>query len=244
MDEIVIPKFKFGEEMIDRAIILAGGFGTRLKDLTRDTPKPLLDIKGKPILEHLIVHLKKYGVRDIVISVGYLAQKIIDHFGNGEKWGVNLQYSIETEPLGTGGAVKMISDKWSTPFLLLWGDNLCNLNINQLRKVHQEQQTSLTMTLVERHDTENFGVAVTNGNDIIGFVEKPKREEAPSNLINAGVFILSPHLLFDLPQKFSIERDLFEKIVQRERVSYFVHHGLWLPTDTPEKLELARLKWK
>lgn len=243
MDEIVIPKFYLNGHTKPIALILAGGFGTRLKRLTEDLPKPLMDINGKPILEHLILQLKKYGIEKIIISVGYLAKTIIDYFGGGEKWGIDITYSLETEPLGTGGAVKIISDRLVNDFLVLWGDNLCDIDIDALLKRHKGSKSHLTMVLVERYDTENFGVAVIKDKYIIGFVEKPRREEAPSNLINAGIFMISPRLLYNLPSRGSIERELFEKIVKTEKISYYLHKGEWLPTDTPEKLEVARLKW-
>lgn len=243
MDGIAIPKFNLEGTKKPVAIILAGGFGTRLRDLTKDTPKPMILVQAKPILEHLIIRLRKFGIQKIIISVGYCAQKIIDHFGSGLRWGVEIVYNLETEPLGTGGAVKDISRRMEDHFILLWGDNLCDVDYDELLKRHDEKKSSLTMTLVERDDTENFGVAVVQDERIIGFVEKPRRQDAPSRLINAGIFVMSPHLLRDLPTKCSIERDLFEKIVKTQAISYHIHRGKWLPTDTPDKLELARLKW-
>ncbi len=230
--------------MINTAIILAGGQSTRLKSLTKDLPKPMMDINGKPILEYLILQLKKSGIKRIIISVGYLAQTIIDYFADGKKWGVDITYSIETEALGTGGAVKRIADNLSNPFILLWGDNLTDINFKKMISRYNLRRTNLLMVLVEREDTENFGVVVVQDQDIIGFVEKPKREDAPSTLVNAGCFIITPDLLKNMPVKFSIEKELFEKIVTQQKVSYYIHNGMWLPTDTPEKLEMARLKWK
>lgn len=243
MDDVTMPKldFDFGGKNI--AVILAGGFGTRLQHLTKDMPKPMIPLLGKPILEHLILHLQQYGVDNIILSVGYCAQKIIDHFGKGNKFGVNIQYSLETEPLGTGGAVKKIAQRLKDDFILLWGDNLCDIDVDKLLSTHRKHNSPLTMTLVEREDTENFGVAVVQNEQIIGFVEKPKREDAPSQLINAGIFVMSPSLLESLPDRCSIEKELFEKIVKKQKISYYSHPGKWLPTDTPEKLELARLKW-
>ncbi|MAF99209.1 MAG: hypothetical protein CMH61_01215 [Nanoarchaeota archaeon] len=222
------------------AIILAGGLGTRLRPLTEETPKPLLPIKGKPIVEHLIENLKHNGVTDIILSIGYKAEQIQQYFGDGEKFGVNITYSIEDEPLGTGGAIKQASKNLQNPFILLWGDNLMDLNIDKM--IHEYQMTSapLLMTLTPREDVEHFGVAKLDGNTIVSFVEKPNREDAPSNLINAGGFIVDPKVLEMLPEgKSSIEKDCFEKIASEGKISAFVHDKQWLPTDTLEKYNYA-----
>ncbi len=226
--------------MIDTAIILAGGLGTRLKPLTDETPKPLLPIKGKPIIQHLIDNFKKYGVDKIILSIGYKAEQIKEYFGDGSKFGVKITYSIEKEPLGTGGAIKLAADNLTKPFFLAWGDNLADFDCHALYKTYLRDAPQVTMILTPREDVENFGVAKLEENKIITFIEKPKREEAPSNLINAGAFIIDPECLKILPEcKSSIEYDCFEKIAPLGEISAYIHKGQWFPTDTLEKYSQA-----
>jgi len=114
--------------MIETAIILAGGLGTRLRPLTDETPKPLLPLKGKPIVQHTIEQLKRHGVKNIILSIGYKADKIKEYFGDGSKLGLNISYVVEDNPLGTGGAVKMAAQGINKPFILTWGDELKDID--------------------------------------------------------------------------------------------------------------------
>jgi len=222
--------------MINTAIILAGGLGTRLRPLTENTPKPLLPIKEKPIIQHMIENMKKYGIKNIFLSIGYKADTIKEYFKDGSELGVNISYVIEDEPLGTGGAIKKAAEELNQPFFLAWGDNLHDVDFNEMYKAYLRDAPQVTMALTPREDVENFGVAKLNDNKIISFVEKPKREEAPSNLINAGAFIIDPECLKILPEgKSSMEKDCFEKLAPLGEISAYVHKGQWFPTDTLEK---------
>lgn len=226
-----------------KAIILAGGIGERLRPLTDDIPKPLLPILGKPILEYCIENLKKHGLIDIILSIGYKAEKIKNHFGDGSRFGVNITYNVESQPLGTGGAVRDIVNKLGIRdnFALIWGDNVANHDISRMIIEHQKTDAEITMSLTPRNDVENFGVIGLEGNRIIKFVEKPKREEAPSNLINAGAFIINPGALDILPEgKSSIEKQCFELTsLDKRKYHGFKHKGYWFPTDTIEKYKIA-----
>ena len=227
-------------DKIDTTIIVAGGLGTRLRPLTENTPKPLLPIRGKPIIEHVIRNLKKHGITNIIISIGYKAEQVQEYFGDGSSLGISISYAIETEPLGTGGAVKLASKNLTNPFFLVWGDNLMDINCSRMEQEFLSAGTPLIMALTPREDVENFGVAKLEGKKIITFVEKPKREEAPSRLINAGAFIIDPSCLSLLPEgKSSIEKDCFEKLAPQGKIAAFIHHGQWFPTDTLEKYHRA-----
>lgn len=218
------------------AIILAGGFGTRLRPLTDDTPKPMLPVNGVPILEHHVRSLVKHGITDITISTGYLPEVIQDHFKDGVDFGANITYSHEDEPLGTGGAVKQAAK--DEPFVLVWGDNMHDVDYHGLQQAHVD---GVTMVLTQREDVEHFGVAELDDQVIKGFVEKPKKEDAPSNWINAGIFMINPEVLDILPEgESSIEKQCFEVIVTQGKLSAFFHDGQWYPTDTQEKYELAQ----
>src|SRR3989344_5671968 len=222
--------------MIDTAIIVAGGLGTRLRPLTESTPKPLLPIHGKPIIEHIIRNLKKHDIKNIIISIGYKAEQVQQYFKDGSSLGVNISYSLETQPLGTGGAVKQASKSLSKPFFLLWGDNLMDIDISKMEEEYLDYNTAILMALTHREDVENFGVAKLEQHKIITFVEKPKREEAPSTLINAGAFIVDPSCLQLLPEGISsLEKDCFEQLAPQGKIAAHIHQGQWFPTDTLEK---------
>jgi mannose-1-phosphate guanylyltransferase len=228
-----------------KAIILAGGLGTRLRPLTDSTPKPLLPIKNKPLLQHAIENLKKHGITEIIQGISYHADKIINHFKDGSHLNVNISYSIEETPLGTGGAVKQAAKKINESFILLWGDNLTNIDFTSMIDSHKKNNAQITMALTPREDVENFGVAKLDGEKINYFIEKPKREESPSNLINAGAFIINPEALKILPEgKSSIEKDCFEKLAEKGVVFSHTHKGYWFPTDTLEKYNQAEEEFK
>lgn len=229
-----------------KVFILAGGFGTRLGNLTKNKPKPLIEINGKPILEWIILNLKKYNLKDITISTHYLSNKILDYFGDGSLFGVSISYLFEKEPLGTGGAIlefsKNVDDK---NFIVINGDNLADFNWEKIIEDFKKNKTDVLLTLNKVLDVSEFGVAKIEKNKIIDFVEKPKKEDAPSHLINSGAYIINKNSLKILPNgKSSIEKDFFEKITKKGMVSYSIHEGLWFPTDNIERLNKAKKNWK
>lgn len=223
-----------------KAIILAGGLGTRLRPLTENTPKPLLPIKERPIIEHAIVNFKKHGVNDIVLSIGYLADKIKDYFGTGEKWGVSISYVVEDQPLGTGGAIKKAAEGVDETFLVINGDNLADFDWTAAIDTHQKNNAQITLSLFPVEDVTQYGIAELQNGKIMRFIEKPKVEEAPSNLNNAGGYVMEPIVLKMLPDGVSsIERDCFEKLAGQGVVFAYTHNGQWYPTDTLEKYRRA-----
>ena len=230
--------------MIQTAIILAGGLGTRLRPLTNETPKPLLLIQGRPIMQHLIERLASQGVQRIILSIGYKADLVKAYFDQ-LNLPIKIDYIVETELLGTGGAVRQAAAGLKEPFILAWGDNLMDLDYQQMSQEYEKNNSTIIMVLTPREDVENFGVAQLEGNTIKSFIEKPKREDAPSNLINAGAFIINPKCLEMLPPgKSSLEKDCFEKLAPLGKISAFIHPGQWFPTDTLEKYYLADREFK
>ncbi|MBI2573143.1 nucleotidyltransferase family protein [Candidatus Woesearchaeota archaeon] len=222
--------------MVDTAIILAGGLGTRLRPLTDATPKPLLPIYGKAIVEHIVNNLKKHSVNNIILSIGYKAEQIQEHFKDGKHLGVNISYCIEEEPLGTGGAIQKAAEHITKPFIVLNGDNLGDFNYKEMINLHNKNNAKITIALYPVEDVTQYGIAKLEGERLVQFIEKPKREEAPTNLNNAGAYIIEPSVLSILPKgKSSIERDCFEKVAPSGEVYAFHHQGQWYPTDTLEK---------
>ena len=225
------------------AVILAGGIGERLRPLTLATPKPLLPINDKPILAHTIENLKNQNIKNIILAVGYKAEKIKEYFQDGEKFGVNISYCIEDQPLGTGGAVKLASKNLKETFLVLNGDNLADFNYSAMSEIHEKNQAKITITLFPVEDVTQFGIAQLEGDQIIKFIEKPSQEEAPSNLNNAGAYLIEPEILNTLPEgKCSIERDCFEKL--NKGIYAYQHQGQWFPTDNLNRYLTAQKEWQ
>ena len=228
-----------------KAIILAGGLGTRLRPLTELTPKPLLPIKGVPIIEHAIVNFKKHAIVKIILSIGYQAEKIKEYFGNGEKWGVNIEYAIEDQPLGTGGALKKAAQGFKETFVAINGDNLADFDWTQALQAHNDSGAKITLQLFPVEDVTKFGIARLDNGKIVEFIEKPTVEQAPSNLNNAGGYIFEPEVLAMLPEGFCmIEKDCFEKLAAQGVVYAHHHAGQWFPTDTIEKYTHADENFK
>jgi mannose-1-phosphate guanylyltransferase len=223
-----------------KAIILAGGLGERLRPLTNKTPKPLLPVKGKPIIEHAINNFKKHGIKDIILSIGYKADKIKEYFGDGSKFGVKISYCVEDEPLGTGGAIKKAAENIKETFIAINGDNLADFNWTEIIQSHKKTDAKITIGLYPVEDVTKFGIARLEGNKLIEFIEKPSAEKAPSNLNNAGAYVFEPDALNILPKrKSSIERDCFEKLSPKGGVYAYKHKGHWFPTDDIEKYKKA-----
>jgi len=224
-----------------KAIILVGGLGERLRPLTDNMPKPLLPINGKPIIEHIIENLKKHKIKEIILAVSHHADKIKKYFGNGSRLGVKIKYSVEEIPLGTGGAIKTAAKDLGQTFIAINGDNLADFNWTDIINQHKNNNAQITLALSPREDVENWGIARLDGKKIIEFIEKPTREEAPSNLNNAGGYVFEPEALEILPEgKSSIERDCFEIQTKKGVVFAYNHPGQWFPTDNLEKYELAK----
>lgn len=221
-------------------IVLAGGLGTRLRPLTDATPKPLLLVKGRPIIEHAILNFVRHGIKDIILSVGYQAEKILSYFGDGRKWGVHIDYAIETEPLGTGGAIKKAAQSLAGTFLAINGDNLADFDWTRMLETHQESGAQITLALFPVEDVTQYGIARLRGHQILEFIEKPTRAAAPTNLNNAGGYVIERAVLDILPDGIcSIEKDCFEKLAPSGVVRAHHHGGQWYPTDTLEKYKKA-----
>lgn len=217
---------------VSTAIILAGGKGERLRPLTNDVPKPLLKIKGIPIIEHSINNFRKHGISNIILSVGYMADKIMDYFGDGSFLGVKIKYCVEETPLGTGGALKLASKGLTEAFAAINGDNLSDCDWKSLEAVHRKFNAKITLGLFPVEDVSQFGIARLDGRRIVEFVEKPSKESAPSNLSNAGLYLIEPDALDILPEgKSSVERDCFEKLAKEGVIYSYIHTGQWFPTD-------------
>ncbi len=226
-----------------KAVILAGGKGTRLRPITYEIPKPMVPVQGRPILEHLINLLRKYDIRDVTLSIGYLGEKVKEYFGDGSKWGIKIRYVEEKEPLGTAGSLYYAREWLDEPFIMLNGDNLINIDLLSFFHFHKKHGGLATIALTTVEDPTSFGVAVLEGPRITRFVEKPK---VPiSNLISVGVYVLEPAVINMLDGKpTSMEYDIFPKILEKGKLMGYPFEGQWLPTDNTERYERAIREWR
>ena len=236
-------------QKMDSALLLAGGLGTRLRPITNDIPKVMAPVQGKPILEYNIALCKKHGIKNIVIVIGHKGEKIMDYFGNGEKFGVKINYAgIETESKGTAHAIFISRELLKDRFVVFNGDNLSDIDLTLMNEFHENEKKIATLALVEMPDVENWGVAKVyaqlSGSLIMYFVEKPKHDEAPSNLINAGVYIFEQKIFDYLEKAISLEHDVFPKLAEDGQLICYIHESQWFPTDTMEKYTKAQREWK
>ena len=226
-DEVISQK-----KITNTMVIMAGGKGTRLGKYTKNCPKPLLPVNGKPMLEQIIERAKLQGFERFVISINYLGQMIEDYFGNGEKWNIKIDYIKEDQPLGTAGALSLLSPKPEHPFIVSNCDIVTDIHYGELLDFHYNHKADATMA-VRMHEWKNpYGVVVTKGIDIIDFEEKPIIR---SN-INAGVYVLEPSVIDDIEKDKNFDMpNLFEKLKKKNQktIVYPVHEP-WLDVGRPE----------
>ncbi len=228
-------------QLNNTVVIMAGGKGTRLRPHTEHCPKPMLHVDNKPILEILLEQYIARGFYTFYFSVNYLKEQIIDHFDDGSRWGVSIQYLMENEPLGTAGSLKLLPKSVTLPFLVINGDVLTRLDPRQLLKFHNEHQAQATLCVREHALTVPFGVVKSEGVELAGFEEKPTY----SHQVNAGVYVIDPKLLTLLPcQQFT---DMPNLLLAAKDVGYRVTvcpiHEYWLDVGQLESLRKADCEW-
>jgi NDP-sugar pyrophosphorylase family protein len=242
--ELILSKYMSFREL-RTALILCGGEGTRLRPITYETPKALIPVHGKPLVEHLFDLLKKYGINEVILSVGYMKDKIIREKPRWDRLGMNITFVEEDRPLGTAGPLRLAKDRLTRTFILSNGDELKDINIMDMYEAHRQSRALATIALTTVEDPSQYGVAKLEGNRIIEFVEKPARGKAPSNLINAGLYILEPEVAEMIPKgTCSIEKEIFPKIAKSGRLYGFPFSGQWFDTGTLERYERALKGWK
>jgi dTDP-glucose pyrophosphorylase/CBS domain-containing protein len=207
------------EKLPNPVVIMAGGEGRRLRPLTEHTPKPMLKVGGKPILETLITRLHQQGFSDFYISVNYMAEQIINYFGDGHNLGVTIKYLEETEPMGTAGALSLIQELPDLPLLVMNGDILTNVNFENLIDFHNRAKAEATMCIREYGLEVPYGVVRLNQNNIIAIEEKPVQQF----FVNAGIYVLNPRVINEMNKGSKIDMtSIFENLVKEkmETVSF------------------------
>lgn len=235
-----------GINKITKAIVLVGGEGTRLRPFTYELPKALLPVQGKPMVLHVLELLKSHGVTEIILAIGYKGDQIKEYFGNGHKFGLNIKYVNEKTPLGTAGPLRLAKKYLNDTFFIVWGDILSQIDLTDFAQFHKSHNGLATVALTTVADPSRFGVASIKGNLIIGFVEKPSKKDAPSNLVNSGMAILEPEVIEKyVPKrgKAMVEYDIYPKLAKEGLLFGYPFQGQWFDTGTPESYERAIKYW-
>lgn len=225
---------------------MAGGEGTRLKSVTGDLPKPMALLAGKPVLEHILNLLKRCGVTRACLALRYRPEIIRDYFGDGKRFGVELEYHEEREPLGTAGAVKSCRDFYGDrDFLVVSGDSACDYDLRALMEAHRRHGSAVTIALAEHETPLQYGTVLTDRTGhVVSFIEKPAWERVVSDLVNTGIYVVSPAAMEFVPdgQPFDFAKDLFPVLMQAGLPIFGLPmEGYWCDIGTPRAYHQCNL---
>jgi D-glycero-alpha-D-manno-heptose 1-phosphate guanylyltransferase len=226
------------DEMME-AIVLAGGMGTRLKAVIQDIPKPMAPIGNRPFLSFLLDDLQVQGVKRVILSTGYKHEVVEEHYKSSYK-GMEVVYSVEDTPLGTGGAIKKaLGQVKGSQVLILNGDTMFRVNLQEMRNFHLKHKADFTLALKKMEDSQRYGVVETKNQQVVRFREKT---ESKSGAINGGIYMLKKQVLLglDLPEKFSFEKDFMETYYQDLKVMAFESEGYFIDIGIPEDYSKAQ----
>jgi len=222
-------------------VLMAGGLGSRLGELTQNTPKPLLKVAQKPILHTIIENFVKSGFNNFIISVNYKAEQIKSYFKNGQNLGVNIEYIDEAKRMGTAGSLSLISQQINKPFFVMNGDILTSIDFKEMLDFHEENKPSATMGIREYENQIPFGVVNTDGKTVTSIVEKPIQTVA----VSAGVYVLNPSCLSSIPRNtFYDMPTLFDKLINtKKKVSAFPITDYWIDIGHINEYEKANKEY-
>ncbi|MFN8186838.1 MAG: sugar phosphate nucleotidyltransferase [Gaiellales bacterium] len=226
-----------------KAVVMAGGEGTRLRPLTSNQPKPMVPIVGRPCMEHIVELLRLHGLTDVIATLAFMPQAIRSYFDTGESLGVRMQYSVEEAPAGTAGSVRLASDELDETFLVISGDALCDVDLSALVRFHKEKGAAVTIGLVSVENPLEFGIVVTDTDGRIErFLEKPSWGQVFSDTINTGIYVLEPDVLRHVPtdRPFDFSKELFPLLLEMGRPLYgYVLDGYWQDIGTIDQYRQA-----
>ena len=214
-----------------KAVVMAGGEGTRLRPLTSNQPKPMVPIVGKPCMEHIIELLREHDFDDVIVTLAFMPQAIRGYFGDGESQGVAIRYSVEESPAGTAGSVKLAEEALNETFLVISGDALCDIDLGDLVRFHREKGAMVTIGLKSVPNPLEFGIVVTDDEGRIErFLEKPSWGQVFTDTINTGIYVLEPEVLRHIPddRPYDFSKELFPLLLEMGRPLYgYVAEGYW-----------------
>ncbi len=226
-----------------KAVIMAGGQGTRLRPLTSNQPKPMLPVVNRPMMEHIVKLLIRHGFKDMIATLQFLPSLISNYFGDGGEWGASMQYSTEFTPLGTAGSVKNSSRYLDDTFLVISGDALTDIDLNKVVDFHRSNRAMATLTLIRAENPLEFGIVVTDaGGHIERFLEKPNWGQVFSDTINTGIYVLEPEVLEYIPEgrSFDFSKELFPYLLEKGLPLFgYVADGYWCDIGNFEQYTAA-----
>lgn len=228
---------------VAQAVVLAGGLAAEMRPLTYEIPKVLIPVGGRPVVEYIIERLRDTGIRDIIIAIGHLGDKVKEALGNGSKYGVRITYSEEPRDLGSAGALKLAEGLLhSDPFVVVNGDILADINLNEVVAFHKDKEYLATMVLTVTSDVDGYGMAQMRGERVVKFLRKGSPEA--SQLVNAGIYVFD-HKIFNLIEtgKAMDFEDVFSMLAESGELSGFVFEGSWYEVSTPKNYERAIKAW-
>jgi len=222
-------------------VIMAGGLGMRLRPMTETTPKPMLPVAGKPMLQHIIEGLRNEGFIDIVVSINYLGHQIQEYFGDGATFGVNISYVSEEKPLGTGGALSLLDRDFSGPLVVMNGDVLMAAKVSDLLSYHSENGAEVTVGVKILETQIPFGVMTLDGARIMGVEEKPTYRD----YVNAGVYVVNPSVLQEIPkgERFDMPSVLAPRVGTSKALAFPLHES-WIDLGRPADLNRAEQRYQ
>ncbi|MCF6310125.1 MAG: nucleotidyltransferase family protein [Sulfurimonas sp.] len=236
IDELVRPQTKS-----NKVLLMVGGLGTRLRPLTENTPKPMLKVGNRPILQTIVEKFAEYGFINITMCVNYKSQIIKDFFGDGSEFGVNIEYILEEERMGTAGALSLLRETPTEPFFVMNGDLLTNVNFENLFDYHVNNNSAATMCVREYDFQVPYGVVNLDNNKILSIEEKPVHKF----FVSAGIYMLSPQVIKSIPEnEFYDMPTLFEKLIsENEKTVSFPLREYWLDIGRMEEFEQANKEY-
>ena len=227
-----------------KAILLAGGKGTRLRPLTIHTPKPIVPIFGRPFLNYQLDLLRKVPeIDEVVLSLNYQPRRIEEVFGHGDGLGIRISYVVEPQPLGTAGAIRYAGGALDDTIVVFNGDVMTAIDLASVIAFHRERRAKATIVLTPVDNPADYGLVKTDADhNVVDFLEKPTPDEITCSTINAGIYVLEPDTLGRIPKDtaWSIERSFFPSLVQdHETFVAWIHGGYWIDIGTPDKYHLV-----
>jgi mannose-1-phosphate guanylyltransferase / phosphomannomutase len=228
-----------------RAVLMAGGSGTRLRPLTCDLPKPMVPLLNRPIAEHIINLLKRHGIDEVIATLHYLPDVLRDYFQDGSEFGVRMSYAVEEQtPLGTAGCVKNVEELLTDTFLVISGDSVTDFDLTQAIAFHRDRRSKATIVLKRVPNPLEFGVVITDENGRIRrFLEKPSTSEVFSDTVNTGIYILDPEVLQYIPKnkEADFSKDLFPKLLELDTPLYgYIADGYWCDVGSLDAYRVAQ----
>ena len=241
VDVLTVDDMLGAQEKTNAVVIMAGGLGTRLHPLTQDTPKPMLNVGGKPILETIIQSFIDQGYVNFFVSLNFKAEIISDYFGDGSKLGASITYLHETTRLGTAGGLSLLPSEVKYPIIVMNGDLLTRISVDALLDFHQRENAVATMVVREDHYQVPYGVVEVDGTQIIDVKEKPTQR----HLVNAGIYVLSEQSLANIPKGtyYDMPTHFTKLAADGHRTTAFPLHEYWVDIGRLDELERAQREW-